>query len=107
MAESLTNSFALNKRKSFRWSSEMIGDLLLCLLNCKTAMDFKGKDFDGGRSQQYSALRIEMSKKYRVECFGKEVPVEFVNSEELTSEKQKEQRDKVKSSEAHIRMGYN
>ena len=64
------------------------------------------KTFSGDRVQQYAALRVEMAKKYGKEGFG---PTEknFLNDEEMTTQEQKEQKDKVKASEGPKKIGYN
>ena len=41
----------------------MIEDLLKCLHSHKISMNYKGKDFDGDRVQQYATLRVEMNGK--------------------------------------------
>ena len=57
------------KRKQFKWSSEMIDDLLNALENYRPMMELKGKNFDGDRNSQYTAIRKELCQKYE-ECFG-------------------------------------
>ena len=46
----------------------MIDDLLNALENYRSMMKFKGKDFDGDRNSQYTAIRKELCQKYE-ECF--------------------------------------
>ena len=48
----------------------MIEDLLKCLYSCKVSLDYKGKDFDNLRVQQYAALKVEMAKKHGEASFG-------------------------------------
>ena len=44
----------------------MIEDLLKCLNSYKIGMDYKGKDFDGDRVQQYGKKKKNMAKIYQV-----------------------------------------
>lgn len=69
-------------------------------------MDYKGKDFHGDRVQRYAALRVAMAKQYGDESFG---PTEthFLDDEEMTTQEQKEQKDKVKANKGLIKIGYN
>ena len=41
----------------------MTEDLLKLLYSYKVSMDFKDKDSDGHRVQQYAVLMVEMAKK--------------------------------------------
>ena len=45
------------KSKQFKWTSEMIGDLLTCLKALKTKMEFQGVDFEGNRTAQYREIK--------------------------------------------------
>ena len=58
------------KSKQFKWTSEMIGDLLTCLKAFKAKMEFQGLDFDGDRTVQYKEIRKEMSRIYDEGPFG-------------------------------------
>ena len=40
----------------------MAEDLLKCLYSYKVNMDYKDKDFDGDRVQQYAVLKVKMPK---------------------------------------------
>ena len=96
MASSKEKSTIDKKKRLFSWTPPMIEDLLSFLHNYKVTMDYKEKDFDVDRAQQYAALRKEMSKKYGKEWFGPE----FSDDEGATSQEQKEQKENVKASEA-------
>ena len=52
------------KRKNFRWSDEMIEQLIDFLNAYKIEMEFKGLDFDADKCTQYKQLRISMAKLY-------------------------------------------
>ena len=45
------------KSKQFKWTSEMLGDLLTCLKAFKTKMEFQGVDFEGERTAQYLEIK--------------------------------------------------
>ena len=55
------------KKKPFRWSSEMIQNLINCLTAYKSRMEYQAIDFDGDRATQYKELRKEMAKLYEIE----------------------------------------
>ena len=52
------------KRKNFRWSDEMVEQLIHFLNAYKIEMEFKGLDFDADKCTQYKHLRISMAKLY-------------------------------------------
>ena len=52
------------KRKNFRWSDEMVEQLIDFLNAYKIEMEFKGLDFDADKCTQYKHLRISMAKLY-------------------------------------------
>ena len=85
----------------------MIEDLITCLYNYKVSMEYKGKDFDGDRAQQYSVVRTEMAKKYSNEYFGAEKAETFIIDDEQTPEEIKEKKNEVKVCENLIKTGYN
>ena len=47
----------------------MTEDLLKLLYSYKVSMDFKDKDFDGQRVQQYAVLMVEMEKNEEMKKF--------------------------------------
>ena len=107
--ESVKENEKKDRKKAFRWTPTMIDHLISCLGNYRTAMEFKGKDFDGDRPAQYAALRKEMTKMFGAEMFGPESsstisPTEF---DSLTEEEKKEERKRMKQREASIKQGYN
>ena len=51
-----------NKKKPFRWNTDMVTNLITCLESFKTKMEYKNVDFDGDRPVQYTALREDMAK---------------------------------------------
>ena len=55
--ESLRNIKQKSKRKQFRWTPEMIENLIDSLQSYKSCMLFKNFDFDVDKSAQYSAIR--------------------------------------------------
>ena len=57
----------LTKKKGFRWSSEMIGNLVTCLMAYKARMEYQALHFDGDRPAQYKELRKELAKLYEIE----------------------------------------
>eukprot|EP00794_Sanderia_malayensis_P004462 gene4462-5055_t len=64
---------AANNRKSFRWSDEMLENLLKCIMDFKTQMNYRGLDFDGDKPRLYSEIRTRMAAIYEadnVDLFG-------------------------------------
>ena len=84
-----------HKKRTFRWSPTMIKQLRKCLYSYKVNMDYKGKDFDGNRVQQYAPLRVKMKKKCGKEMFGPE-KTHFLEDEEMVTQETKEKKIKLK-----------
>ena len=53
--------------RKFRWTTEMIEKLIICIKAYKSRMEFQGLDFDGDRSAQYREIRKEMASIYSYE----------------------------------------
>ena len=51
------------KRKNFRWSNEMVENLINYLSSYKS-MEYRSLDFDADKPAQYKHLRKEMAKIY-------------------------------------------
>ena len=56
------------KIEKFKWTEEIVEYLLDSPQRYNVMYDFSGKDFDAGKTVQYSKLPKEMAKKY--ESFG-------------------------------------
>ena len=81
-----------SKKKQFKWTSEMVHNLLTCLAAYKAKMEFEGLDFDGDRPSQYREVRKEMSKIYAEDgTFG---PIEISISPTPLSELSTEDKEK-------------
>ena len=87
----------IKKRKNFRWTDEMVEQLIDFLNIYKSEMKFKGLDFDADKCSQYKHLRISMAKLYSCTdsehpnflCFGPvSVPDVPQNFHELSLEEQ-------------------
>ena len=52
------------QRKSFRFSDEMIDNVITCLLEYKVECEYANIDFDADKPVQYRAIREEMVKLY-------------------------------------------
>ena len=55
------------KKKGFRWTSEMIANLITCFMAYKLRMEYQALDFDGDRAAQYKEFRKELTKLYEIE----------------------------------------
>ena len=53
-----------SKRHSFRWTHEMVKNLIESINSFKASMTFKNLDFDADKAAQYSAVRETMSAIY-------------------------------------------
>ena len=51
---------------AFKWTVEMVHDLLDFLLEYKTEMEYNNSDFNADNVQQYEAIRSKMAEKYSV-----------------------------------------
>ena len=49
------------KKKGFRWTSEMIANLITCFMAYKLRMEYQALDFDGDRAAQYKEFRKELT----------------------------------------------
>ena len=100
------------KRKNFRWTTEMIDNLINCLLSYKSSMEYRSLDFDADKPAQYKFLRIEMAKLYTDEdesLFGP-VNIETLadeDIEELNDEEKAQQKKKQADEKGLIAKGYN
>ena len=56
MADVCEEGSELTKKKGFRCSSEMIANLVTCLMAYKARMEYQALDFDGDRPAQYKEL---------------------------------------------------
>ena len=56
MADVCEEGSELTKQKRFRWSLQMIGNLITCLIAYKARMEYQALDFDGERPAQYKEL---------------------------------------------------
>jgi hypothetical protein len=50
--------------KKFKWSVEMVQDLLEGLLEYKTQMEFNNSDFNADKNKQYEAVWVRLASKY-------------------------------------------
>ena len=70
MAENTSKQAVQNKVKNknkLKWTDELVEDLLKCLGQCKTTMEFKGKDFNFDEPRQYEEVRglmVKMNESY-------------------------------------------
>ena len=66
MADVCEEGSELRREKGFRWSSEMIGKLVTCLMAYKARREYQALDFDGDMPAQYKELRKELAKLYEI-----------------------------------------
>ena len=50
--------------KKFLWTSDLIGNLIKCLSDYKTRMEFMNKDFNADKPRQYEEIRREIARIY-------------------------------------------
>ena len=92
----------IKKRKNFRWTDEMVEQLIDFLNVYKSDMEFKGLDFDADKCSQYKYLRISMAKLYSCTdsdhpnflCFG---PVSVTDVPENFNELSLEEQEAIKT----------
>ena len=91
----------------FKWTIEMVDDLLHALGEFKANMEYRNVDFNADKAKQYEAVRKAMATKYSsgdVDFFGPEETTAI--SEDVEESQRKELVEKVKSEKALIRKGY-
>ena len=54
----------IEKKQVFRWTDEMIENLIDSISEYKSLMSYKGLDFDGDKPAMYKYLRENMAKRY-------------------------------------------
>ena len=91
-----TTSANKKQKKAFRYSDEMISNLITCLLEYKVACEYKNIDFDADKPCQYNKMREEMAKIYQddEELFGPDSLI--VIPENSSKEEKKAYNDKMK-----------
>ena len=98
------------KKKVFRWSSEMIENLITCLTAYKARMEYQAVDFDGDRPAQYKELRKEMAKLYEIEdvsLFGPlSLSAPITSIDDMTEEEKKEFLINQKKENSLIQKGH-
>ena len=94
--------------KRFRWDTEMISQLIDCLLQYKSKMEYRSLDFDADKQIQYQELRVEMAKLYEddVALFGPVTGIPLPeNFDRLNEEEKTKAKNRVKESKDLITKG--
>ena len=56
---------ALKQKRRFRWDGEnKVENLIRCLSNYKSQMEFENSDFDADRVKQYECVRVALANIY-------------------------------------------
>jgi hypothetical protein len=100
------NSQAKKKTKAtskFKWSEEMVQDLLDGLLEYKTQMEFNNFDLNADKNKQYEAVRAILASKYAEDTtlFGPKNIKPIEDGEDRDEYLERQEDDKLK-----IRKGY-
>ena len=100
------NSQAKRKAQTttkFKWSEEMVQDLLDGLLEYKTQMEFNNSDFNADKSKQYESVRVILASKYAEDTtlFGPKDIKPIQDGEDRDEYLKRQEDDKLK-----IRKGY-
>ena len=87
----------------FKWSEQMVQDLLEGLLEYKTQMEFNNSDFNTDKSKQYEAVRVTLASKYAEDTalFGPKTIKPIEEDEDHDQYLKRQEDDKLK-----IRRGY-
>ena len=91
----------------FKWTIEMVNDLLHTLGEFKANMEYRIMDFSADKTKQYETVRKVMGRKYssgNVDLFGPEETTAI--SKDVEESQRKELVEKVKSEKALIKKGY-
>ena len=102
--------------KRFRWDkNDKVENLIRCLANYKSQMEFKNNDFNADKVKQYEAVRVAMAKIYENDPsqFG---PLSVISSplistnDDLLSDEQKREKQKLRKQQEQekklIKKGY-
>jgi len=95
--------------KKFLWTSDLIENLIKCLSDYKTRMEFMNKDFNADKPRQYEEIRREMARIYSsidIKMFEPESVT--VKPSEVGGEcARKETLELIKEEQQLIKRGYN
>ena len=82
----------------FKWTEEMVLDLLDGLLEYKTKMEFNNSDFNTDKNRQYEAVRVILASKYTEDTtlFGPKNITPFEDDEDRDEYLKRQEDDKLK-----------
>ena len=96
-----------NLMQVFKWTIEMVDDLLHALGEFKANMEYRNVDFNAEKATKYEAVRKAMARKHSfgdVDLFRRQETTSI--PEDFQESKGKELVEKVKSEKALIKKGY-
>ena len=96
-------------KKYFRWDLNLVQNLVECLLEYKSKMEYKSLDFDADKPMQYNEIRLRMAMLFEeedVSLFGPVAPVALPgNFEDLTGVEREKAKKSVKDAKDLITRG--
>eukprot|EP00795_Rhopilema_esculentum_P011007 gene11007-19848_t len=98
------NTGAKAKTTAFKWTVEMVNDMLDFLLEHKTEIEYNNIDFNADKVQLYEAIRLKMARKYSEaegSMFG---PTSKVDGEDIEKYKTRCEEDKIKVTKGYSRI---
>ena len=101
---------AEDKKNRFRWNQgEKVLNLIQCLGNYKSAMEYRNVDFNADKVKQYEAVRQAMAEIYsdRLDFFGPVSSTEISREDAEDQEKKVEFAKRQKTEKELIKRGYN
>ena len=69
----VTDKNTSKQSNEFKWTNEMVEDLLKCIGQYKANMEYKGKDFNSDKPRQYETVRnfmVKMNQESYSKFFG-------------------------------------
>ena len=96
-----------NLMQIFKWTIEMVDDLLHALGEFKANMEYRNVDFNAEKAKQYEAVRKAMARRYSFGDVNLFRPQETTAiPEDFQESQRKELEEKVKSEKALIKKCY-
>ena len=95
--------------EKFKWTPELVDQLITSLKEYKVFMSFKNKDFNADKPKQYEEICEMLAKKNHdnVNLFGPESLTKFPNDPSSISEEEKKELLAInKNEKAKIKKGY-
>ena len=96
----------MENANKFKWTDELVEDLLKCLGQYQTTIEFKGKDFNADKPRQYEEVRglmVKMNESYTTLFGPADIPNIRTDDDKDEMERIEEER---RTGSEKIKQGY-